>query len=411
MGVLKMRISGLLGVASAERTFFGNVVYRMEGISQQTIDILAKLDEHQPVDFWVPESLDELKVGQTVDFRLENAQRHYFEYHINELDHPDKMSYMLTDLDEKIAAQKTKSTKAGYDFEEYHTYEEIKDFSKSLTGADVQYVVYGQSEEGRELFAVEIGSGDSIIAIDCGIHAREWISPAYCQWFMNELMEGDFAQYRSDFKFVVQPVINPDGYSYTWTNDRMWRKNRKTLEGPCTGVDLNRNYDSNWGGAGSTPNKCSETYRGESAFSEAESAAQRDYLTPMASKIDAFFTFHSYSQYILYPYSWNNPVPPHNQDELETLGEDMKAAIFDVHGKTYIMGQTISIFYPASGGSDDWGYDIMLEAKRPNPLSYTFELRDKGKYGFLLPADQIKENCQEVDAAIHAMLNHIKNRN
>ena len=88
------------------------------------------------------------------------------------------------------------------------------------------------------------------------------------------------------------------------------------------------------------------------------------------------------------------------------------------------MGQTISIFYPASGGSDDWGYDIMLEAKRyqsdtfleltlirPNPLSYTFELRDKGKYGFLLPADQIKENCQEVDAAIHAMLNHIKNRN
>ena len=65
---------------------------------------------------------------------------------------------------------------------------------------------------------------------------------------------------------------------------------------------------------------------------EAESAAQRDYLTPMASKIDAFFTFHSYSQYILYPYSWNNPVPPHNQDELETLGEGMKAAIFDVHG-------------------------------------------------------------------------------
>ena len=28
------------------------------------------------------------------------------------------------------------------------------------------------------------------------------------------------------------------------------------------------------------------------------------------------------------------------------------------------MGQTISIFYPASGGSDDWGYDIQLEAKR-----------------------------------------------
>ena len=88
--------------------------------------------------------------------------RHYFEFHMNELDRPDKMSYMLTDLDEKIAAQKAKSTRAGYDFEEYHTYEEIKDFSKSLTGEDVEYKVYGQSEEGRELFAVEIGSGDSV---------------------------------------------------------------------------------------------------------------------------------------------------------------------------------------------------------------------------------------------------------
>ena len=52
----------------------------------------------------------------------------------------------------------------------------------------------------------------------------------------------------------------------------------------------------------------------------------------MADKIDAFLTFHSYSQYILYPYSWKNPVPPHNADELEDLGNKMKDAIKDVHG-------------------------------------------------------------------------------
>ena len=65
-----------------------------------------------------------------------------------------------------------------------------------------------------------------VIAIDCGIHAREWISPAYCQWFINEATTGKFAQYTNDVKFVVQPVINPDGYSYCWTNQRLWRKNR-----------------------------------------------------------------------------------------------------------------------------------------------------------------------------------------
>ena len=78
--------------------------------------------------------------------------------------------------------------------------------------------------------------------------------------------------------------------------------------------------------------------------------------------------------------------------------------------KTYTMGETISIFYPASGGSDDWGYDIQREANNPNPLSYTFELRDNGRYGFLLPPDQIEPNCQEVDAGMHAAFTHLLNR-
>ena len=38
----------------------------------------------------------------------------------------------------------------------------------------------------------------------------------------------------------------------------------------------------------------------------------------------------------------------------------------------------------AAGGSDDW---VINEG---TPYSYTFELRDKGKYGFVLPASQIK---------------------
>jgi len=408
----KMKLFSLLSVAFAEqRSFFGNAVYRLENITDEAIAVVKQLNKHQPIDFWAPESAVYLEAGQTVDLHLENAQRLYLDFHLAELDQMESIVHVMDNLDEKIETQKARSTKDAFSFEEYHDYDEIKSYVKSLSGDDVEYKVYGSSVEGRELFAVEIGSGDSVIAIDCGIHAREWISPAYCMWFLNELDQGEFAQYRNDFKFVVQPLINPDGYSYTWSNDRMWRKNRRTFEGAlCVGTDLNRNYDSNWGGAGSTPNKCSETYRGESAFSEPESQGQRDYLNPMKEKIDAFLTFHSYSQYILYPYSWQNPVPPKNQEELEEVGNKMKDAIFDVHGKTYVMGQTISIFYPASGGSDDWGYDIQLEGQRPNPLSYTFELRDKGRYGFLLPPDEIKPTSEEINAAMHAMLNHIKNR-
>lgn len=46
-----------------------------------------------------------------------------------------------------------------------------------------------------------------------------------------------------------------------------------------------------------------------------------------------------------------------------------------------------SIFFfadPASGGSVDW-----VKATFGTPLVYVYELRDKGKYGFILPPDQI----------------------
>ena len=34
---------------------------------------------------------------------------------------------------------------------------------------------------------------------------------------------------------------------YTWTDDRLWRKNRRVNSGSgCVGVDLNRNFNNHW---------------------------------------------------------------------------------------------------------------------------------------------------------------------
>ena len=35
-------------------------------------------------------------------------------------------------------------------------------------------------------------------------------------------------------------------YQYTWTNARLWRKNRRPGS-TCDGVDLNRNFNIHWG--------------------------------------------------------------------------------------------------------------------------------------------------------------------
>ena len=57
---------------------------------------------------------------------------------------------------------------------------------------------------------------------------------------------------------------------------------------------------------------------------------------------------------------------------------------------------------PAAGGSEDWTY-----GKLGVKYSFSVELRDTGRYGFLLPPDQIiptgEETFEGLKALVHAM--------
>ncbi|GCB63606.1 hypothetical protein scyTo_0009686 [Scyliorhinus torazame] len=47
--------------------------------------------------------------------------------------------------------------------------------------------------------------------------------------------------------FYILPVLNIDGYVYSWLKDRLWRKSRSPCaNSTCFGTDLNRNYDAKW---------------------------------------------------------------------------------------------------------------------------------------------------------------------
>ena len=110
-----------------------------------------------------------------------------------------------------------------------------------------------------------------VIFIEGGIHAREWISPATVTFFIRELVTN--ADYRDMigmindglvsitdnndtlemYDWIIVPVVNPDGYEFSHTDDRMWRKNRGksksllNIISNCRGIDLNRNFGYNWG--------------------------------------------------------------------------------------------------------------------------------------------------------------------
>ena len=55
--------------------------------------------------------------------------------------------------------------------------------------------------------------------------------------------------------------------------------------------------------------------------------------------IQAFLTFHSYGQYILYPYSYDYTSKSPNKQEMDDVGAAMAAEIRKIHQKKYTMGQ------------------------------------------------------------------------
>lgn len=131
--------------------------------------------------------------------------------------------------------------------------------------------------------------------------------------------------------WYILPVHNPDGYEYTHKTDRLWRKNRSG-SGRCAGVDLNRNYGYKWGGKGTSQNPCTEIYAGKGPFSEPETAAVKRFFDNTKDKFFAFLTFHSYGQYILHPWGYDEVVPPDYKD-LDRVGKEGAKVIKTFHIK------------------------------------------------------------------------------
>lgn len=186
------------------------------------------------------------------------------------------------------------------------------------------------------------------------------------------------------------PVMNPDGYEYSRRVNRLWRKNRsRTTRSRCFGVDLNRNFNINWRGHGSSTNPCSDVFRGFAANSEPETEAVVKFLTKRKYNLKSYLTFHSYGQFMVYPYAYKAEKPK----DAPALQRVANLAVQRIKKKTksnYSAAATHELLSIAGGGSDDWAYDA-LQVK----YVYTVELRDRGRYGFILPPDQILPTSQE----------------
>lgn len=86
--------------------------------------------------------------------------------------------------------------------------------------------------------------------------------------------------------------------------------------------------------------------------------------------------------------------------DLDKVGREAATAMKKAggDGSVYTVGNSATTLYPASGGSDDWA-KALLKLK----YAYTIELRDTGKYGFLLPARYIIPTAKEALALVEVI--------
>uniref|UniRef100_A0A1B0DLT4 Peptidase M14 domain-containing protein n=1 Tax=Phlebotomus papatasi TaxID=29031 RepID=A0A1B0DLT4_PHLPP len=338
-------------------------------------------------------------------------------------------------------------------FYRYHRFDDIVKFLEFLQRKypeNVELSHFGRSFEGLPLIMAKIfspGNGTMelrterghkkrlverkylkpVILIEAGSHGREWIAPAVAMWILNTLAQGigkndpQSEIYRS-VDWLVVPVLNPDGYEYTHTHDRLWRKTRSTARpeksgflsvlpfwnwfqgntdeesANCTGVDLNRNWNYEWTKKGITGKPCGDLYSGPKAFSEPESNALQNFAMKHRKRITVFISLHSYGQMISIP----KEIRGRNEDLIDMAHVAAQALNGHSSLNRYLVDDTGEMLFPRPGASDAF----MLNTVGAQ-YSYTLELRDTGTHGFLLPPSYIEATARDAFDVIKAIIDNL----
>merc|ERR1712212_1263793 len=332
-------------ITMASKSYEGYQVLRTSPLTGGAAALLRELQlTTNTVDFW-----REPVEGRTTDI---NTPPHLLDS-VKEMlaSKGVEVSIMIEDVEKLIQDTKpsnvsTKSEGKRYamNWDDYQRHDVLNEFIESIADANdfATIIPIGQSYEGRDMKVLAIekaGPGAPSVFLESGIHAREWISPAVATYLVRQLVEeyDSHPDYLDKINWCFIPSANPDGYTYSWEHDRMWRKTRSdhgSLLG-CKGVDPNRNWGYHYAEAGVSHNKCQEVYCGPEAFSEVEMQNIRDFVMTLDPIPVVGWCFHSYSQLWLWPYGYAYNAYPDNYLEIKQLAIDASDALYQVHGTVF----------------------------------------------------------------------------
>ncbi|PNS16592.1 hypothetical protein CAC42_92 [Sphaceloma murrayae] len=311
-------------------------------------------------------------------------------------------------------------------YDSYHPYEDHVRYWADLQASfpnQSATISSGTSYEGRDLFGLHVwgagGPGKPAILYHSTIHAREWATAMTTEYITRELINGyksgdNFSRTVLDnYDLFVIPFANPDGFVFSQTSNRLWRKNRMpppatAANQTCFGRDNNRNWEYAWDAntRGASTNPCSQTYKGEAPFDTPENRGLNELVLKLRDEqgIKLYIDWHTYGQYILSPYGYNETLYAPELGKWTKTAADAAEAIREASdiGVQYTFGPSGAVLYTTTGSSVDHIYTVGKAE-----FSYTIELRDTGEFGFVLPPEQIRPNVVEQMAGQRVILSYL----
>ncbi|KAL9035342.1 MAG: hypothetical protein Q9180_004914, partial [Flavoplaca navasiana] len=276
-------------------------------------------------------------------------------------------------------------------FNTYHAYSQHVQYLNDLAAtypSNAEVVTIGSSLQGRPITGIHFyGTGlkgqRPAVVLHGTVHAREWITTMVTEYFAYSFLSSlasntSVRNLLNKYDYYIFPVVNPDGFVYSQTNDRLWRKNRQSTSGSsCLGHDINRNWNYQWatpGGASTDP--CAQDFKGLQPSDAPETTVLASFVNRLAAsaqKLKLFIDYHSYSQLFMTPYGYSCSTLAANNAEYQSLAQGVAAAIKSVYGTVFRTGPICPTIYQVSGSSVDYVADVTKAQ-----YSFTAELRDTG---------------------------------
>lgn len=420
--ILCLALIFLAGITSAEKFRFDNYkLVRFSPVKDDHLKMLRLFEGQESFDIW--NGVNDLNSSVDVSMSPEAFAAYKPVFHRIQLPHQvihENIQYLIEEQENSMRRVAKSSRIVGT----YARYAQVMEFMENLEKDNPDLVsLYsaGTTFEERDIKVVKLAtaSGKKGIWIDCGIHAREWVSVSTCVYFINQMIvdyrggKESVQNLLNNYEFHIMPIVNPDGYEYTFTGYRLWRKNRfpnYAVASSCIGTDVNRNFDYKWMFSGSSSYPCSDIYAGNAGGSELETQAVKKAIRDNEGNWESFVTLHSYGGYWMPPWAWGSETPE-DYSVLEAYSNIACDAIKNVHGEVFKVGTPyMTLNYAASGGSYDW-------AKAITGIKYAFavELRPSStspdnRYGFMLPESKAILAGEETYAGLVTLFEAIRQK-